>query len=301
MFPNMMINPIQPVQAFPINPFMQPMTIKIDITPAGVQVNKPEAKPAQKTEEKKQPSVYDMPKASVYEPKKADEKETKNKEITASQALAAQAMVQPAPAKVAEVAKTEAPKTDNKKVVNKKPEIVAPEKMKTGIDLNGLIAILTSPDYEEQADAMEAMSEVTLYAPERAGELLDNKVVDTLLNIMEKDTSKLQGKEKELAERNKEYAMFTTATLQKLYADEVKDVAKATVPVDDLIGMAGIVNQLKTNPNASIREAAVASLGYVSKPEYKKDLSGLLKEATNDQDATVKAQANKQLEKVMNA
>ena len=118
--------------------------------------------------------------------------------------------------------------------------------MKTGIDLNGLIAILTSPDYEEQADAMEAMSEVTLYAPERAGELLDNKVVDTLLNIMEKDTSKLQGKEKELAERNKEYAMFTTATLQKLYADEVKDVAKATVPVDDLIGMAGIVNQLKT-------------------------------------------------------
>lgn len=297
----MMINPIQPVQAFPINPFMQPMTIKIDITPAGVQVNQPEAKPAQKTEEKKQPSVYDMPKASVYEPKKADEKETKNKEITASQALAAQAMVQPAPAKVAEVAKTEAPKTDNKKVVNKKPEIVAPEKMKTGIDLNGLIAILTSPDYEEQADAMEAMSEVTLYAPERAGELLDNKVVDTLLNIMEKDTSKLQGKEKELAERNKEYAMFTTATLQKLYADEVKDVAKATVPVDDLIGMAGIVNQLKTNPNASIREAAVASLGYVSKPEYKKDLSVLLKEATNDQDATVKAQANKQLEKVMNA
>ncbi len=262
MFPNMMINPIQPVQAFPINPFMQPMTIKIDITPAGVQVNQPEAKPAQKTEEKKQPSVYDMPKASVYEPKKADEKETKNKEITASQALAAQAMVQPAPAKVAEVAKTEAPKTDNKKVVNKKPEIVAPEKMKTGIDLNGLISILTSPDYEEQADAMEAMSEVTLYAPERAGELLDNKVVDTLLNIMEKDTSKLQGKEKELAERNKEYAMFTTATLQKLYADEVKDVAKATVPVDDLIGMAGIVNQLKTNPNASIREAAVASLQW---------------------------------------
>ena len=189
----------------------------------------------------------------------------------------------------------------DKKVVNKKPEIVAPEQMKTSIDLNGLIAILTSPDYEEQADAMEAISEVVLYAPDRADELLDNKVVDTLLNIMDKDTSKLQGKEKELADRNKEYAMFTTATLQKLYAKEVKDVAKSTVPVDDLIGMAGIVNQLKTNPNASVREAAVASLGYVSQPEYKKDLSGLLKEATTDRDATVQAQANKQLEKVLNA
>lgn len=299
MFPNMMINPIQPVQAFPINPFLQPTTIKIEIVPSGVQTPQVANKPAPQAEEKKQPSVYDMPKASVYEPKQADAKETAKPSVSASQALAAQTMVQPA--KVAEVAPKETPKTEDKKVVNKKPEIVAPEQMKTSIDLNGLIAILTSPDYEEQADAMEAISEVVLYAPDRADELLDNKVVDTLLNIMDKDTSKLQGKEKELADRNKEYAMFTTATLQKLYAKEVKDVAKSTVPVDDLIGMAGIVNQLKTNPNASVREAAVASLGYVSQPEYKKDLFGLLKEATTDRDATVQAQANKQLEKVLNA
>ena len=107
--------------------------------------------------------------------------------------------------------------------------------------------------------------------------------------------AKLEGKDKELAERNKEYAMFTTATLQKLYADGVKDLAKTTVPADDLIGMAGIVNELKTNKNASVREAAVASIGYMTRPEYKKDLAPLLKEAANDQDAKVKAQATKQL------
>lgn len=298
MFPNMMINPIQPVQAFPINPFMQPTTIKIEITPAGVPTTKVETKTADKPEVNKQPSVYDMPKASVFEPKTAEVKDTKKADVSVSQAIASQAMIQPATAKVAETAQKETQKTEDKKVVNKKPEIVAPEPMKTSIDLNGLIEILTSSDYEEQADAMEAISEVVLYAPDRADELLDNKVVDTLLNIMDKNTSKLQGKDKELAERNKEYAMFTTATLQKLYANEVKDVAKSTVPVDDLIGMAGIVNQLKTNPNASVREAAVASLGYVSQPEYKEELSGLIREATNDRDASVQAQANKQLEKM---
>ena len=168
--------------------------------------------------------------------------------------------------------------------------------MKTGIDLNGLVEILASPDFDEQADAMEAISEVAMYAPERAGELLDSKVVDTLLGIMSKDTTKMNADDKALAERNKEYAMFTTATLQKLFADGVKDVANVDVPTKDLIGMAGIVNELKTNSNPSVREAAVASIGYMTKPEHQKDLAPLLQEAANDQDAKVREQAHKQLE-----
>lgn len=304
MYPNMMNPMIQPYTMVPMMP-MQPTTIKIEITPNGfqpqVKVEQEEAKKQAPKEEAKT-SVYDMPKASVYEPKKAEEKvaekevEDKKQETTMAQALAAQAAVQPAPVvqtKAVEVAKAD--DTKETKATPKRPEIVKPETMKPGIDLNGLVSILTSPDYEEQADAMEAISEVAMYAPDKAEELLDNKVVDNLLDIMGKDTSKLEGKDKELAERNKEYAMFTTATLQKLYADGVKDLAKTTVPADDLIGMAGIVNELKTNKNASVREAAVASIGYMTRPEYKKDLAPLLKEAANDQDARVKAQATKQL------
>lgn len=295
MYPNMMNPMIQPYTMVPMMP-MQPTTIKIEITPNGFQPQ------VQVEQEEAKTSVYDMPKASVYEPKKAEEKvaekevEDKKQETTMAQALAAQAAVQPAPVvqtKAVEVAKAE--DTKETKATPKRPEIVKPETMKPGIDLNGLVSILTSPDYEEQADAMEAISEVAMYAPDKAEELLDNKVVDNLLDIMGKDTSKLEGKDKELAERNKEYAMFTTATLQKLYADGVKDLAKTTVPADDLIGMAGIVNELKTNKNASVREAAVASIGYMTRPEYKKDLAPLLKEAANDQDAKVKAQATKQL------
>lgn len=309
MYPTMMNPMIQPYSMVP----MQPMTIKIEITPNGMQpqaqVEEEQAKKQAPKEDDKKPSFYDMPKTSIYEPKRAEAKavekevEDKNQETTMAQALAAQAMatqavVQPAPVvqtKAAEVAKADTKETNDTKPANKRPEIVKPEKMKPNIDLDGLVSILTSPDYDEQADAMEAISEVAMYAPDKAEELLDNKVVDNLLNIMSKDTSKMEGKDKALAERNKEYAMFTTATLQKLYADGVKDLAKTTVPADDLIGMAGIVNELKTNKNASVREAAVASIGYMSRPEYKKDLAPLLQEASHDKDAKVKAQADKQL------
>ena len=291
MYPNMMMfNP------YMMNPMMmQPTTIKIEISP-NVQPKVSVEPQNDKKAEEKQPSVYDMPKATVY----TDKKEAKAPVATA---MSAQALVKPQVAedKVVDVApkaevKEAKADTENKKVVNKKPEIVKPDTMKTGIDLNGLVEILASPDFDEQADAMEAISEVAMYAPERAGELLDSKVVDTLLGIMSKDTTKMNADDKALAERNKEYAMFTTATLQKLFADGVKDVANVDVPTKDLIGMAGIVNELKTNSNPSVREAAVASIGYMTKPEHQKDLAPLLQEAANDQDAKVREQAHKQLE-----
>lgn len=321
MSPNNMINPIGmgfPKMPVPIMMPVQPVTIKIEINP----------QPTASQDTPNNSVIYDVPKTSIFANAKTDEKEetkkstekqvesskaeakaveTKNEdkkvENTMAQILAAQAGVQmpstTTQAKVAEVAPKEDKAEAKKEVKRNRPEIVAPETVKPGIDLNGLISILTSPDYEEQADAMEAISEVTMYAPERAGELLDTKVVDNLLDIMSKDTSKLQGKDKELAERNKEYAMFTTATLQKLHADEVKKVGDVTVPTEDLIGMAGIVNNLKTNPNASVREAAVASLGYVNNPNYKKDIGKLMQEAAHDLNASVRAQANKQLGKAM--
>ena len=116
---------------------------------------------------------------------------------------------------------------------------------------------------------------------------------------MEKDTSSLKGEDKKLADRNKEYAMFTTATLQKLYSDEVKKEGNVIVPTEDLIGIKSIVKNLATNPNASVREAAVASLGYVSKPEHKQNLAELLSYAAKDSDAGVRAQADKQMQKVL--
>jgi len=284
-----------------INP-MVPYTIKIDVIPHNFpQVSQPV-----------QPGViYNVPQTSVFEPKKVEVKQDEKKvadtpkvenkkqektvESTMAEILAAQKGVKPQE-------KTENKAAEDKSEVNaevkkNKPEIVKPEAMKTGIDLEGLLTILNSSDYEEQADAMEAMAEVATYAPEKAGEMLDSKVIDSLADIMNKDTSALNEKDKKLADRNKEYAMFTTATLQKLFSDEVKSMGNVDVPPKDLVGMEHIVKNLATNPNESVREAAVASLGYATNHNKQADVKSLLNAAADDISPIVRAQAGRQLAK----
>lgn len=289
-------NPISPANMFlppnMMNP-MVPYTIKIDVIPH----NTPQANPMS------QPSViYNVPQTSVLEPKKAEvkvaekpqevadkaenKKQEKTVESTMAEILAAQKGV-----------KTPDKSENKAEVAKNKPEILKPETMKTGIDLEGLLSILNSPDYEEQADAMEAMAEVATYAPEKAGEMLDNKVMNSLAEIMNKDTSKLNENDRKLADRNKEYAMFTTATLQKLFADEVKTLGNVDVPPKDLVGMEHIVKNLATNPNESVREAAVASLGYATNHNKQADVKTLLNAAADDVSPVVRAQAGRQLAK----
>ena len=123
-------------------------------------------------------------------------------------------------------------------------EVVPPQPMEPQVDLNSFIAKLTNPDYEVQANAMEEIANMVKEQPQKATELLDEKVVNALNNIITADSSKLAGptpeqiaaREKlmkgeqlsdadknlattitpmEQAERNKSYAMFTAAIMQK--------------------------------------------------------------------------------------
>ena len=184
---------------------------------------------------------------------------------------------------------------ENKNVAKKRPEIVKPDTLKPQLDLDGLVEILNSKDYEEQANAMEAIAQISKLAPEKADELLDVKVLDSLIGIMSQDTTKVPEADKKVVQRNKEYAMYTTAILQKQYTDGVKKVADATVPMEEIVGMAGIVNELKNDENAGSREAALASLGYIKDPEYKADLKDLFTEASHDIDPAVRKRAEKEL------
>ena len=91
----------------------------------------------------------------------------------------------------------------------------------------------------------------------------------------------------EQAERNKEYALFTMAILQKTYGDEIEKRSGNVVPLTDLPGAAQVVNELKSNENPAIRTAAIDSLRYIQRPEYKDDLSKIYSIAQSDADETV--------------
>jgi hypothetical protein len=199
-------------------------------------------------------------------------------------------------------------------------EIVPPEPMTPQIDVNAFIAKLTNEDYEVQANGMEKIANMVKDEPQKATELLDEQIVNALTGIIKKDTSKLAGpgkeqiaarqklmtgkkisdKEKELAmtitpmeqaERNKSYAMFTLAIMQKLYGDEVAKLTNQTVPLTELPGMVTIVEQLKDNPNPMARVSALESLNYIQQPAYKQELETLFKIAQNDADPNVKEAA----------
>lgn len=99
----------------------------------------------------------------------------------------------------------------------------------------------------------------------------------------------------EQAERNKEYALFTTAILQKTYGDEIEKRTGKVVPLTDLPCAAAVVNELKSNQNPTIRTAAIDALRFIQRPEYKDDLAKIYTIAQSDADEGVAAAATSAL------
>lgn len=204
----------------------------------------------------------------------------------------------------------------------KTPEVISP-----AVDVDSFLGQLKSPDFEVQAGAMESIAEMAQTEPQKATSLLDVRVVDSLLGIMQSDSSKLPGpsaqqlqirekimngksvsdKEKaeankitpmEQAERNKQYSIYTVAILQKLYGSEIEKTNNAVVPLTELPGAAGIVEQVKKNPNPMVRASGIDALSYIQRPEYKQDLGTIFTVAKKDKDVNVQMAATKALEKL---
>lgn len=301
-----------------------------------------------------QAPVYDMPKQSIYDPKQvqvAQPQPVIEAPIVPPPAVIQAPVIQgpvvqaPAAAPIEKVAAVQAPiqkineqekkpeakdSTDAAPAPAKTVDVKAPEEIKPRVDVNEFIAKLTSPDYEQQASAMEAIAEITLSTPDKTSDLLDVRVFDSLLGIMNNDTSKLEGPSAEqlkirenimagktvseaemaeankitpmeLAERNKQYSVYTVAMLQKAYVSEIEKMNNTVVPLTELPGAAAIVDQVKNNPNPMVRVAAIDALSYIERPEYAKDLTTLFTVAKNDQDANVQQVATKALEKLEKA
>ena len=272
-------------------------------------------------------SVYEVPQQSIYQPQQNfNQPPTVQEMPSVPQPVIVQPTVNPAPvaptvppAPVA-VAPTQAPPAQP-------VEVKAPEASSPQVDLNAFLGKLANPDYDVQASAMESIADLAQNSPAKATELLDVKVIDTLLGIMQNDTSKLAGpsaqqlqiREKimsgkpvteaetaeankitpmEQAERNKQYSIYTVAILQKLYGSEIEKMNKTVVPLTELPGAAGIVEQVKNNPNPMVRASGIDALSYVQRPEYKQDLTTLFTVAKKDKDVNVQQAATKALEKL---
>ena len=101
----------------------------------------------------------------------------------------------------------------------------------------------------------------------------------------------------ELAERNKEYALYTIAILAKIYTDEVEKQTGNIVPFTDLPGSAAIVDALRQNPNAGVKIAAIDALAHIYRPEYDEELNTLFTLAQADSNQQVALAAGNALVK----
>lgn len=102
----------------------------------------------------------------------------------------------------------------------------------------------------------------------------------------------------EQAERNKEYALFTMATLAKIFTEEVEAETGNIVPFTDIPGISATVDALRYNPNSGVKAAAIDALSYIQRPEYKEELNAIYTIAQNDKDPVVSKSAQRALQKL---
>lgn len=205
-----------------------------------------------------------------------------------------------------------------------------------GLDiLHSLVNLPTQTvrnNFENVLDTQEALwlklaNMIRNEEPQKVAELLDEKVVKALKDIINTDSSKLKGPTKkqialrgkimkgepvsdakkrtalqmtpfELTEINKSYAIGTLAMMQKFFGNETAKLTGTTVPLNELPGATIIAKQLISNENPMIRKSAIRALSYIGKPEYKQDLTKLFTIAKEDSDKGVQKAAEKALAKL---
>lgn len=115
-------------------------------------------------------------------------------------APAAVAVPEPVITQAAVAAPEVQPKEVKPETAQPKVEVAQPEELKPQVDINAFIAELTNPDYEKQASAMENIAMMVNQEPQKATELLDERVVKSLTDILSADTKELVGPSKEQME-----------------------------------------------------------------------------------------------------
>ena len=95
----------------------------------------------------------------------------------------------------------------------------------------------------------------------------------------------------EMAERNKEYAIYTIASLAKIYADDYEKQTGNVVPLTDLPGVANIVETLKKSDNSSVKVTALETLLYLNRAEYKDEIGAIFEMAATDKNKAVSQMA----------
>ncbi len=205
------------------------------------------------------------------------------------------------------------------------------------VNADALLADLKSPDYNVQNEAITSIANFSQSTPDIALQVVTDPIKQALVDIIKTDTSALpdltdeqkaisvkkeKGEEitpeeqatldksspRIMADKNRVFALFTLAMIQKLSRDNEAQYAQfqseqgkqapSQLALKDLMGYNEIVNTIQNDNNGQLRAAAIQALQYIAKPEEKAEVEQILQPALNDSDESVKQVAQDALSKL---
>ena len=283
-------------------------------------------------------SVYTVPQQSVYNPAQPASQtppappvpvpppvvNTQNVNPPAPSVIPQQPQPTPAPAQTQAAPQTQTPEQPVTPPPAPQPTAAAPS-----FNTKGLAQDVKSDNLETAGAAIEKIADIAQHNPNEAKQLLDQELMESLLGVIAKDTTQLQdatpqqlqwreellqGKTltpeqtaeaqkispKEMADRNKQYALFTVAILQDLLVKEFQAQNNVTPDIKDLPGMEQIVSTIKDNSSPMLRASGLAALAYNARPEYTPVMKEIFGLSEQDEDPNVRNVASDGFEKLAN-
>ena len=217
------------------------------------------------------------------------------------------------------------------------PAVETPTQPQAVIDIDRINSELTSNDLNQHTETITKIAQMAQEEPSIALQLVQTQMMQNLAAIVANDTTQLPGptnaqiaaaqklqggkqitpqeqqlleqsSPKEIAEKNKAYAMYTLAILQKLQRDEVDQFnaqqGNSVVPVpqiQDLTGYKEIAATIESSQIPAVKAAGIQSISYVARPQDAQSLQQFLAPYAADKDPLIKQTAQEAIAKMLGA
>lgn len=217
------------------------------------------------------------------------------------------------------------------------PEVVeTPQENAQTVNTEELVQNLKSTDADVKAKAINDIASFAQEAPEVSLQVVSEPIMNALVDVIKEDTTALEGpteqqiaiaekitkgeqltpEEDALAEqlsprdkanKNRIFALYTLAMIQKLQRDELTEYIAtqkangqetiAPLKMEDLIGYNEVVNTIKNDARPEVKVAAIQALQHVAEAQDKASVEAVLAESLNSQDEAVKQAAQETMNK----
>ena len=330
-------NMIQPQQSLPAN---GANAVSINIYNPQAYGSAPQNAPYQYTN-----SLYQMPQAQVYPEQNQTAEKPANPQayqqyIPGQQVI--QPVIAPAPQLMPDsVLPQQAPAQTEE--VKPNEEVKAEDKSSEAVpsvDVDGLINDLKNADTDVKAQAINKIATYAQEKPEIALQVVSEPVMQALIDVIKEDSTGLEGptdKQIEIAEKiskgekltpeedaiseqlsprdkvnkNRIFALYTLAMLQKLQRDELNQYIETQksngeqpiepLKIQDLIGNDVVQDIIKNDSRPEVKVAAIQALQHVAQPEDKETVESILADSLKSTDEPVKAAAEEAMAKFQQA